>query len=81
MRVVWHLGMKRVIVTVARRTAVIVQGMWVDGTELEQKYISDARQKGVAELSFLFPPLRENSVPVILIGLRDRFLTLAPAII
>ena len=69
--------MKRVIVAVARRTAVIVQGMWVHGTELEQKYIGDARQKGLP-LSFLFLPLRENRVPVILIGLRDRFLDPSP---
>jgi len=48
--------MKRVIVAVARRTAVIVQGMWVDGTELEQKYISDARQKGLPNYRFFFFP-------------------------
>ena len=40
--------------------------------------ISEAGKKA-AELSFPF--LRENRVPVVLIGLRDRFLTLAPAII
>jgi len=49
--------MKRVIVAVARRTAVIVQGMWVDGTELEQKYIGDARQKGLPNYRFFFFPL------------------------
>ena len=57
-----------------------MQGMWVDGTEVEQK-TSVMLAKGADELSFLFLPLRENRVPVILIGLRDRFLTLAPAII
>ena len=41
------------------------------------KYISDAAKRAVG-LSLLF--LRENRVPVFLIGFRNRFLALAPAI-
>jgi hypothetical protein len=37
-----------------RGTAVIIQGMWVNGTELKQKYISDARQKGLPNYLFFF---------------------------